>query len=57
MVGVHAVHARFRRPGRKRPPVSAIVSSRSWRDWSNSTRLVVAVGLVAAISVVAYLYV
>jgi hypothetical protein len=37
--------------------VSAIVTSRSWRDWSSSTRLVVAVGLVAMIAVVAFFYV
>jgi hypothetical protein len=57
MVGVHVVNARVLRSGRKRPPVSASVSPRSWRDWSNSTRMVVAAGLVAAVAVVAFLYV
>jgi hypothetical protein len=37
--------------------MSANVTPRSWREWSTSTRLVVAVGLAAAVAVVVFLYV
>jgi flagellar biosynthesis/type III secretory pathway M-ring protein FliF/YscJ len=37
--------------------MSTTVSSRSWREWSTSTRIVVLVGIAAAIAVVTFLYI
>jgi hypothetical protein len=55
-MSLHAVHAR-RSPEQKDQSMSANVTPRSWREWSTSTKLVVAFGFAAAVAVVAFLYV
>jgi predicted membrane protein len=57
MVAFHATLARRSPREQKDQYMTANVSPRSWREWSMSTKLVVAAGFVAAAAVVAFLYV
>jgi hypothetical protein len=37
--------------------MTAPAASRSWRDWSGPTKMIVAIGCIAAVAVVVFLYV